>query len=114
MSSRASCAPPTASRSPNPAWDSARPDPATSSAPYRIYNIGNHSPVELMHFIGVLEKDAGARGQEDLPARCNRVTCRRLTPTSMISWPTSALRPATPIEEGIARFVKWYRDHYGA
>ena len=99
--------------SPNPAWDSARPDPATSSAPYRVYNIGNHSPVELMHFIAVLEKNLGREAKKIfLPLQPGDVPATYADVDDLVA--DVGFAPATPIEEGIARFVKWYRDHYGA
>ncbi len=99
--------------SPNPAWDSARPDPATSSAPYRIYNIGNHRPVELMHFIAVLEKNLGREAKKIfLPLQPGDVPATYADVDDLVA--DVGFAPATPIEEGIARFVKWYRDHYGA
>jgi len=99
--------------SPNPAWDSARPDPATSSAPYRIYNIGNHSPVELMHFIAVLENNLGREAKKIfLPLQPGDVPATYADVDDLVA--DVGFAPATPIEEGIARFVKWYRDHYGA
>ena len=97
---------------PNPTWDSAHPDPATSSAPYRIYNIGNHQPVALMHFIGVLERALGREAKKnflpmqpgDVPATCADVD-------DLVA--DVGFAPATPIEDGVARFVQWYRDYYG-
>ena len=98
---------------PNPAWDSANPDPATSSAPYRIYNIGNHSPIELMHFIGVLEKSLGREAKKIfLPLQPGDVPATFADVDDLVA--DVGFAPSTPIEEGIARFVKWYRDHYGA
>jgi UDP-glucuronate 4-epimerase len=99
--------------SPNAAWDSARPDPATSSAPYRIYNIGNHRPVELMHFIAVLEKHLGREAKKTfLPLQPGDVPATYADVDDLAA--DVGFAPATPLEEGIARFVKWYRDHYGA
>ena len=99
--------------SPNPAWDSGRPDPATSSAPYRIYNIGSHSPVDLMHFIGVLEKNLGREAKKIfLPLQPGDVPATFADVDDLVA--EVGFAPSTPIEEGIARFVKWYRDHYGA
>ncbi len=98
---------------PNPAWNSARPDPATSSAPYRIYNIGNHRPVELMHFIAILEKNLGREAKKIfLPLQPGDVPATYADVDDLVA--DVGFAPATPIEEGIARFVKWYRDHYGA
>ncbi len=97
----------------NPAWDSPHPDPATSSAPYRIYNIGSHSPVDLMHFIGVLEKNLGREAKKIfLPLQPGDVPATFADVDDLVA--DVGFSPATPIEEGIARFVKWYRDHYGA
>jgi UDP-glucuronate 4-epimerase len=99
--------------SPTAAWDSAHPDPATSSAPYRIYNIGNHRPVELMHFIAVLEKHLGREAKKTfLPLQPGDVPATYADVDDLVA--DVGFAPATPIEEGIARFVKWYRDHYGA
>ncbi len=98
---------------PNPAWNGIRPDPATSSAPYRIYNIGNHSPVELMHFIGVLEKALGREAKKNfLPLQPGDVPATFADVDDLVA--DVGFAPSTPIEEGIARFVKWYRDYYKA
>jgi UDP-glucuronate 4-epimerase len=98
---------------PNPIWSGAHPDPATSSAPYRIYNIGNHNPVELMHFIGVLEKALGREAKKNfLPMQPGDVPATFADVDDLVA--DVGFAPATPIEEGVARFVKWYRDYYGA
>ncbi len=98
---------------PNPAWNGIRPDPATSSAPYRIYNIGNHKPVELMHFIGVLEKALGREAKKNfLPLQPGDVPATFADVDDLVA--DVGFAPSTPIEEGIARFVKWYRDYYKA
>ena len=98
---------------PNPNWSGAHPDPATSSAPYRIYNIGNHQPVELMHFIGVLEKALGREAKKNfLPMQPGDVPATFADVDDLVA--DVGFAPATPIEDGIARFVKWYRDYYGA
>ncbi len=96
----------------DPAFDPAAPDPATSDAPWRVFNIGNHRPVELLRFIEILEGVLGRRAEKillplqpgDVPATCADI--RRLE-----EW--SGFTPATPIEEGIRRFVAWYRRYYG-
>jgi UDP-glucuronate 4-epimerase len=92
-------------------WDSKAPDPATSSAPYRLYNIGNHSPVALLDYIAVIEKALGRKGKLNmLPAQPGDV------PTTYAD--VEALEqavgfiPSTPIEEGVKRVVAWYRDYY--
>ena len=96
---------------PNPQWSGMKPDPGTSTAPYRVYNIGNHSPVELLYFIEVLEKTLGRKAEKrllpmqagDVPATCADVEDLMQA---------VGFRPATPIEEGIPRFVEWYRTYY--
>ena len=99
--------------SPNPNWSGAHPDPATSSAPYRIYNIGNHQPVELMHFIGILEKALGREAKKNfLPMQPGDVPATFADVDDLVA--DVGFAPATPIEDGVARFVKWYRDYYGA
>lgn len=97
---------------PNPSWKSAAPDPATSSAPYRIYNIGHNQPVELMYLIELLEKNLGREARKNfLPMRPEDLsdTCADLEDLER----DTGFRPATTIEEGIERFVRWYREFYG-
>ena len=98
---------------PNPNWSGAHPDSATSSAPYRIYNIGNHQPVELMHFIGVLERALGREAKKNfLPMQPGDVPATFADVDDLVA--DVGFAPATPIEDGVARFVKWYRDYYRA
>jgi UDP-glucuronate 4-epimerase len=95
---------------PDPAWDSAAPDPATSRAPYRIYNIGNQSPVELLRFIGLLEEHLGVKAQMNfLPLQPGDVP-DTLADCSDLERAVG-YRPSTPIEEGVRRFVAWYREY---
>lgn len=97
----------------NSAWSGAAPDPATSRAPYRIYNIGNNSPVELLRLIEVLEQELGREAQKnflpmqpgDVPATCADIDALA---------EDVGFRPNTPIEEGVRRFVAWYREYYRA
>ena len=97
---------------PNPDWSGATPDPARSSAPYRIYNIGNHSPVELMHFIEVLERALGREASKNfLPMQPGDVPATFADVDDLIA--DVGFAPATPLDQGIARFVKWYRSYYG-
>ena len=97
---------------PDPAWDPAAPDPGTSAAPFRIYNIGNGAPVRLLDFIAALERALGRKAErENLPLQPGDVPdtwadCARLEAAT--GW-----RPATPVEDGVARFVAWYRDYFG-
>ena len=97
---------------PDPAWRAEDPDPATSAAPYRIYNIGNHTPVELLRFIEILEHCLGRKAEKRLlPMQPGDVeaTCADVEDLTR----DVGFRPDTPIEEGIRRFVAWYRDYYG-
>ena len=95
---------------PDPAWDSATPDPATSRAPYRIYNIGNQSPVELLRFIGLLEEHLGVKAQMNfLPLQPGDVP-DTLADCSDLERAVG-FQPSTPIEEGVRRFVAWYREY---
>ena len=95
---------------PDPAWDSAAPDPATSRAPYRIYNIGNQSPVELLRFIGLLEEQLGVKAQMNfLPLQPGDVP-DTLADCSDLERAVG-FQPSTPIEEGVRRFVAWYREY---
>jgi UDP-glucuronate 4-epimerase len=95
---------------PDPAWDSAAPDPASSRAPYRIYNIGNQSPVELLRFIGLLEENLGVKAQMNfLPLQPGDVP-DTLADCSDLERAVG-YRPSTPIEEGVRRFVAWYREY---
>ncbi len=89
-----------------------RPDPATSRAPYAIYNIGNNQPVELMHFIETLEKCLGRTAEKRmLPMQPGDVPATYADVDDLQR--DVGFRPSTPIEEGVARFVDWYREYYG-
>jgi len=97
---------------PNPAWSSDHPDPATSSAPYRIYNIGNHSPVQLMDYIACIEKAVGKTAKKNmLPMQPGDVPATFADVEDLKA--DVGFEPKTPIEEGVKRFVAWYRDYYG-
>jgi UDP-glucuronate 4-epimerase len=96
---------------PEPGWRGDAPNPAGSSAPYRLYNLGNHAPVELLRFIDVLEQCLG------------RPAIKRLLPLQPTEVPVSfadasdfardfGFAPATPLETGVRRFVEWYRTYY--
>jgi UDP-glucuronate 4-epimerase len=96
---------------PNPAWSGDKPDPGTSFAPYRIYNIGNNSPVELLHFIEVLEKCLGKTAIKNLlPIQPGDVPATYADVDDLAK--DVGFRPATSIEDGISRFVDWYRVYY--
>jgi UDP-glucuronate 4-epimerase len=97
---------------PDPAWDAVAADPGTSHAPYRVYNIGGNRPVELLRFIEVLEECLGKKAEKNLlPLQPGDVvsTC---ADTADLERDTG-FRPGVSIEEGIARFVEWYREFYG-
>lgn len=97
---------------PDPAWSGESPDPGTSAAPYKIYNIGNNNPVSLLHFIEVLEGLLGKKATKallpmqpgDIPA-----TCADISELSN----DMGFRPKISIEEGLAKFVGWYCEYYG-
>ena len=96
---------------PNPDWDSAKPDPGSSTAPWRVYNIGNSSPVELMDYIGAIEKALGKNAElEMLPLQPGDVPDTYADVTDLIE--QFDYKPATPIEQGVANFVAWYRDYF--
>ena len=98
---------------PDPLHDPMNPTPATSSAPYRVYNIGNHQPVQLLRYIEVLEQCLGRKALKnllplqpgDVPDTCADVEALRRD---------TGYCPDTPIEEGVRRFVAWYREFYAA
>lgn len=95
----------------NPAWSGASPDPGTSYAPYKIYNIGNNSPVELLRFIEVLEDALGKKAQKNmLPIQAGDVPATFADVDDLIA--DVGFKPATSIEDGIGRFVAWYREFY--
>ncbi len=97
---------------PNPAWDSAAPDPGTSPAPYRVYNIGNHTPVELDRFIAVIERALGKPAVRNyLPMQPGDVPATSADVDDLRR--DVGFAPATPLETGVARFVEWYREYYG-
>jgi UDP-glucuronate 4-epimerase len=96
---------------PDPQWTGEDPDPGSSKAPYRIYNIGNHQPIDLPVMIQTLEKELGVTAEKrfvpmqpgDVPETCADVT-------SLIA--AIGFSPATPLNVGVARFVEWYREYY--
>jgi len=97
----------------NAAWNSDEPDPGTSKAPYRLYNIGNNQPVELMRYIACIERSLGRKAQKNLlPLQPGDV------PDTFADIDDLArdvgYRPATPVEVGVERFVRWYVEHYKA
>jgi UDP-glucuronate 4-epimerase len=96
---------------PNPQWSSANPDPATSNAPYRLYNIGNQQPVELMRYIEVLEECLGRKAEKNLlPMQLGDVPDTWADVGDLVA--DVGYRPSTPVEEGVRNFVEWYLDYY--
>lgn len=96
---------------PDPAWNGERPDSARSSAPWRIYNIGNHQPVELMRYIEVLETCLGRKAVLDLqPMQPGDVPATYADIAELQA--ATGFNPATPVEVGVRRFVDWYREYY--
>ncbi|MEP7242272.1 MAG: NAD-dependent epimerase/dehydratase family protein [Gammaproteobacteria bacterium] len=97
---------------PNPKWDSNNPDPASSNAPFRLYNIGNNSPVQLMRYIEVLEECLGRKAQMNmLPLQLGDVPETSANIDDLVS--DVGYRPATTVEVGVRRFVDWYLGYYG-
>jgi UDP-glucuronate 4-epimerase len=95
----------------NPAWQSSAPDPSSSFAPYRIYNIGNHRPVALMDYIATLERHLGREARKNyLPLQAGDVPATFADVDNLIA--DVGFKPGTSIDEGIGRFVAWYRDYY--
>jgi UDP-glucuronate 4-epimerase len=96
---------------PDPAWDPAHPSPATSRAPYRIFNIGNNQPVNLMRFIEVLENCLGRKAvTRMLPMQPGDVPVTAADISALNK--ATGFAPSTPVEAGLARFVAWYREYY--
>ncbi len=97
---------------PNPDWNGDKPDSATSYAPYKLYNIGNNNPVELMKFIEVLEDCLGKKANKNLlPIQPGDVPETYADVDDLVN--DVGFKPATSIEEGIKRFVEWYNEYYG-
>ncbi len=95
----------------NPAWNTDKPDPSTSSAPFRIHNVGNQQPTELTRFIEVLEEAIGVKAKKNmLPIQLGDVLDTFADVDSLKD--AVGFCPSTPIEFGIQRFVEWYREYY--
>lgn len=96
---------------PNPDWSGDAPDSATSTAPYRLYNIGNNQPVELMHYIEVLEDCLGKKAEKNLlPLQPGDVPDTYADVQDLVK--DVHYKPDMPVEQGVANFVAWYRDYY--
>jgi UDP-glucuronate 4-epimerase len=95
----------------NPAWTGASPDPASAAAPYRVYNIGNNRPVELMHFIRVIEEKLGKKAELNMmPMQPGDVPATEANIDDLIR--DVGFKPATTVETGVGRFIEWYREYY--
>ena len=98
---------------PDTGWSSDHPDSASSTAPYRLYNIGNNETVELMHYIGVLEQCLGREAEKNmLPMQPGDVRATYADIDDLVR--DVGYRPATTVEDGLSRFVEWYREFYSA
>lgn len=96
----------------NPGWNGKSPDPASSLAPYRLFNIGNEEPVELLRYIEVLERCLGRKAtMEMLPLQAGDVPDTEADMSALAA--AVGYSPKVPVEEGVANFVHWYRDYYG-
>jgi UDP-glucuronate 4-epimerase len=95
----------------DPAYDAANPDPARSNVPYRVFNIGNNDPVKLMSFIEAIEACVGKVASKNfLPLQDGDVPATFADVSELTQW--TGFKPATPIREGVGRFVNWYRDYF--
>ncbi len=92
-------------------WDAAHPDPATSTAPYKVYNIGNNNPVRLLDFIEAIEESLGKKAEKQLlPMQPGDVAATCADVDDLVS--SLHYKPNTKIQEGIQRFIEWYRSYY--
>ena len=97
---------------PNADWNGDAPDPGTSNAPYRLYNIGNSQPVELMRYIECIEQNLGKKAQKNLlPLQAGDVPDTYADVEDLVR--EVGYKPATPVEEGVRRFIEWYVGYYG-
>jgi UDP-glucuronate 4-epimerase len=98
---------------PDAGFDAAAPDPARSNAPYRVFNIGNSDPVRLMEFIDAIEVALGKTAQKNfLPLQDGDVPATFADVSELTAW--TGFKPATPVRDGVGRFVRWYRDYFKA
>lgn len=97
--------------SPNPDWKGINPDPATSHAPYRIYNIGNNKPAELIEFIEAIEAELGKKGiKEFLPMQAGDVPATHADITNLIT--DTGYSPQFSVQQGVKHFITWYKDYF--
>lgn len=99
------------SAEPDAAFDPAQPDPATSTAPYRVFNIGNHQPTPLMDYVSALEKALGREARKNfLPMQAGDVLATFADVDALDEW--VGFRPGTPVAQGVQRFADWYKSYY--
>jgi UDP-glucuronate 4-epimerase len=92
-------------------FDAKSPDPARSNAPFRVFNIGNQGPVELMEFVAAIESALGVKAIKNLlPMQAGDVPATFADVSALTEW--TGFKPGTTIASGVARFVAWYRDYY--
>jgi UDP-glucuronate 4-epimerase len=95
----------------DPDFDAARPDPARSNAPYRVFNIGNNDPVELMSFIEAIEDALGKTARKNfMPLQDGDVPATFADVSELAAW--TGFKPGTPVRVGVGRFVDWYRSYF--
>jgi UDP-glucuronate 4-epimerase len=95
----------------NPDWDGLKPDPGSSRAPWRVYNIGNSDPVELLTYIECIEQALGLKAELNLlPLQPGDVPDTFADVADLVR--DVGYQPATPVAEGVQRFIDWYRDYY--
>lgn len=96
---------------PNPRWNAQNPDPATSPAPYKLYNIGNNNPVELLDYIGAVESALGMKAEKNLlPMQLGDIPVAYANVDDLMA--DVGFKPTTLVQEGISQFVQWYREYY--
>lgn len=96
---------------PNPQWSGKTPDPSTSSAPYRLYNIGNNNTVELLRYIEIIEQCLGKKAEKNmLPLQPGDVIATYADVDNLVK--DIGYKPSTTVEDGIAKFIDWYKGYY--
>jgi UDP-glucuronate 4-epimerase len=96
---------------PNPNWDKTNPDAGSSCAPYKLYNIGNNKPIELIKFIEIIESILGKKAQKNmLPMQPGEIQITFADVDNLIE--ATGFKPSTPVEEGIRKFIEWYKEYY--
>ncbi|MEM7020557.1 MAG: NAD-dependent epimerase/dehydratase family protein, partial [Pseudomonadota bacterium] len=96
----------------DPDWSGDNPDPFTSASPYRVFNIGNSSPIQLMEYVEAIEDALGKKAVKNMmPMQPGDVPATHADVSELEK--AVGFKPATPVREGVARFIKWYREYYG-